>query len=236
MYAYKQKPTESACIQPFVAEDMDLDAVDGLSQQVSLPAHFQQPAELQELAGPSISITARDLVKLRADKGLRGHGYTDELADFFLPPLAEGRGLADCGQHAAGVTGGRYRVCSIPVVDEGGLSQLPDFINPTQFPIRHALTYNEFIASAIPPAAQAVAFVRPDTGAFHYARLNPDGSLSQTDANSFGLLDSRDEMELRCSMEITNLPDIEAFALYCDMIYGTNPGLFFFVRFCPPDL
>ena len=204
---------------------------DSLPETDTQPLSAQLPT-VQTLSGTVISMTEGDLDTLQQDKGL-GDSFTEEEAEFVLPAVPEGRGLADCGQHAAGVAGGNYLVGSVPTASQGGVPQALGDIHPASFPFQHALTFDQFLSSTIPPQAQGVAFLDPDTQGFHYARLFPDGTLSQTDANSFGLLDSRFEEGIRATMAVTHLTCIEAFARYCETIYTPNSGQYYYVYFRP---
>ncbi|USD42877.1 hypothetical protein J4N42_19890 [Vibrio sp. SCSIO 43135] len=144
-----------------------------------------------------------------------------------LPTLPMGRGLADCGQHASGSNGGAYFVGTVAL--DNSVSPL-NCVSPRAFQRTFALTRDQFVASITPARAQGIAFLIEATGAFHYGRLNPDGSVSQTDANFFGLLNSEREGIQRSTMDVVTLENKKAFALYCDMIYG-EAGVYFYVYF-----
>ena len=94
-------------------------------------------------------------------------------------------GNADCGQHAAGDVSGEYEVGS---VDPNGVSandQVPAVRTPFDFIPEHGLLLDGMLHHVVPPNAQAVAFVDILTRAFHYGKLEPRNSVSQTDANRY---------------------------------------------------
>ncbi|WKB52753.1 hypothetical protein [Eleftheria terrae] len=155
-------------------------------------------------------------------------------------------GNADCGQHAAGDIAGGYQVGSI---DPHGATpdQPPAVRTPASFHHLHGLIGPLFRQLAAPPAhAQAVAFVVPQTGAFHYGRLQagPHGiTITQTDANkpntggtfmkfaaNPGGQVSLDNMTGQRGVQpIDTYQTLAEFVDYCHANYGQ--GLFFFCRF-----
>jgi hypothetical protein len=142
-----------------------------------------------------------------------------------LPSLS-----ADCGQFASGSSGGNYLVGTVSHLTND-TSQL-SYLAPYQFEQTHGLTRDEFIGSTLPSRAQGITFLDVNTRAFHYGKINPDGSISQTDANLFGFFNSELENYQRASMDIITLEDKNTFVTYCDIMYDpAGSGKYFYVYF-----
>jgi hypothetical protein len=157
-------------------------------------------------------------------------------------------GNADCGQHAAGDVAGSYMVGSIQhTAGHGVADQVPGIRTPFDFEPTHGLIGQQFRQRAIPNHAHAVAYLDVATRAFHYARIEAGGVLSQTDANQaaqrgmggtfmrFAPVGGQPSMDNQVSQRgvqpVQMMQNLGAFVDYCAQHYSLQTGLFFFCRF-----
>ena len=206
----------------FMFSDADMEALSNIADELTT-------ALTSDEEGNEFTFSEDDMTAYRENlfPTFTNHASSFSLDSSNLPTLPMGRGLADCGQYASGISGGDYRVGTTGL--DNSVSPL-NYVTPHMFERTFALTREQFITSAAPPKAQGIAFLVESTGVFHYGKLNLDGSVSQTDANSFGFFNSQRERFQRSTMDVVTFENKEAFALYCDIIYG-DAGVYFYVYF-----